>query len=479
MAAPPPNRDLHLAAGTRRILHLDVDAFLASVECALHPELLGQPLVIGGLPHERNLVMTSSYEARAFGIHPGLPLAEAQRRCPQAIFRRGDSQAANRLREQMARLVMRYTPKVEIASIDDLLVDLGGTARLHGCAFEVGLRLRREIWEEVRLPVTIGIGTSVTLARLAGKLAKPRGVAEIWPGYEAAFLTDLPIDQLPGVGHRTGRLLERFAIRTAGDLRSVSREVLFASFGRLGLVLHERACGVDPQAVEPTWFTDAQGELRRRVPKSIRRDSTFEPEEGSRRRIEAMLAYLVDRALAKLRGHGLQVATLVVHVRYVDTRPPSLRRAQAESRERFSDDPESTEGSEAATRRLRRTLDAPTDSTDRVWRVALELLRSLPRRRALVKRIGLELSNFSCAPGWQTTLFSDPRSDRLPGAPHSGEGGPRGSHADRQRRLDDAVDELRARFGFGRLLRGSCLPLSETHELGPDGYRLRTPSLNQ
>lgn len=462
---PPPNRDLRLPPRTRRILHLDVDAFLASVECALHPELRGKPLVIGGLPHERNLVMTSSYEARAYGIHPGMRLAEAQRRCPHAIFRRGDSQAANRLREAMASLVMRHTPKVQIASIDDLLVDLTGSARLSGAAFDVGVRLRREIWDELRLPVTIGVGTSVTLARLAGKLAKPGGVAEVWPGHEQSFLTDLPIEQLPGVGYRTGRLLERFAIRTAGDLRRVSREVLFASFGQLGLVLHDRARGVDPQAVEPTWIADKHGVLRRRVPRSIRRDSTFEPEEGSRRRIEAMLAYLVDRALTKLRGHGLVLTTLVVHVRYVDTRPPSLQRAQRER---------GNESSEAATRRVRRSLAAPTDSTDLVWGAALEMLRSLPRRRALVKRIGLELSNFRPAPGWQTTLFSDPGSDRL-----AGEAGPQGSRADRQRRLDGAVDELRERFGFGRLLRGSSLPLSETHELGPEGYRLRTPSLNQ
>ncbi len=460
-----PNRDLLLPPSTRRILHLDVDAFLASVECAMHPELRGKPLVIGGMPNERNLVMTSSYEARAFGIRPGMPLAEAQRRCPRAIFRRGDSQAANRLREEMVQVVMRYSPNVQIASIDDLLVDLTGSARLFGSAFDVGVRLRREVWEEVSLPITVGIASNVTLARLAGKLAKPGGVAEIWPGHECSFLRDLPIEQLPGVGHRTGRLLERFAIRTVGDLRRVSKEVLFASFGRLGLVLFDRARGIDPEKVEPTWYTDAKGNLQRRVPKTIRRDSTFEPEEGSRRRIEAMLAYLVDRALYKLRGFGLHVATLQVHVRYVDTRPPSLRRAQQQDREGPS---------EAATRKLRRTLDLPTDSTDRVWEEALSMFRSLPRRRALVKRIGLELSNFSAASGWQTTLFSDPQGDRA-----RSEHCPHGSRADRQRRLDDTIDGLRGRFGFGRVLRGSSLPLSETHQLGPDGYRLRTPSLNQ
>jgi DNA polymerase-4 len=471
MPPPRPNRDLLLPPGTRRILHLDVDAFLASVECALFPELKGKPLVIGGLPQERNLVMSSSYEARAYGVRPGLLLTEAQRLCPHAIFRRGDAQAANRLRDQMTRVVMRFTPRVQVTSIDDLLADLTGSARLLGAAFDVAQAIRGAVRSEVDLPITVGIGTNITIARLAGKLAKPGGVAEIWPGYEETFLRDLPVEHLPGVGHSTGRLLGRFAIRTVGDLRSVSREVLFASFGRLGLLLHDRARGLDPDPVEPTWVPGENGELVRRAPKSIRRDSTFEPEEGSRRRVEAMLAYLVDRAMHKLRGAALHVATLEVHVRYVDTRPPSLRRAQRQA----APDQRVAAAEESATRRVRRTLDAPTDSTDRVADAARDLLRSLPRRRALVKRIGVELSNFSRAGGWQTTLFSDPEADR----PLAAEHGPGGSRADRQRRLDQAVDELRERMGFGRVLRGSSLPLSETHELESDGYRLRTPSLNQ
>ncbi|MCB9916653.1 MAG: DNA polymerase IV [Planctomycetes bacterium] len=468
---PPANRDLLLPPGTRRILHLDVDAFLASVECALHPELAGRPLVIGGLPHERNLVMSSSYEARVYGVRPGLLLAEAKRLCPHAIFRRGDAQAAARLRDELTRVVMRYTPRVEVTSIDDLLADVTGTARLFGPAFELAVALRAAVRAEVNLPVTIGIGTSVTLARLAGKLAKPGGVAEVWPGHEEAFLAGLPIEHLPGVGFSTGRLLARFSIRTVGDLRRVSREVLFASFGKLGLVLHDRARGVDPERIEPTWIPGPDGRLVRRAPRSIRRDSTFEPEEGSRRRVEAMLAYLVDRAMHKLRGLGLTVSTLEVHVRYVDTRPPSLRRAQrlAAPAEREA------AAAETATRRVRRTLDAPTDSTDRVAAEARALLRSLPRRRALVKRVGVELANLRPASGWQGTLFSEPGGDRIAEDAR----GPSGSHADRQRRLDDAVDALRARVGFGRVLRGSSLALGETHELEVGGYRLRTPSLNQ
>jgi len=448
-------------SGIRRILHLDVDAFLASVESAVHPELAGKPLVIGGLPTDRNIVMSSSYEARAFGVRPGLLLSEAKRRCPHAIFRRGDAQAANRLRDEVTRTLMRYSPTVEVASIDDFFVDLTGTERLLGPALEVAAEIRGVVRDEVRLPLTIGVGTNITIARLAGKLAKPGAVAEIRPGYEAAFLSDLPVEHLPGVGHKTRALLERFRIRTVGELRAVSREVLFASFGHGGLVLFERARGIDPDPVEPTWIAREDGVLERRAPRSIRRDSTFEPEEGDRAQVEAMLAYLVERAAYKLRQLALVAGTIEVHVRYVDTRPPSVRRAQEADR---------TGRNESEPRRARRTLDLGTDSTDELWRIARDLLRSLPRRRALTKRIGLELTKLGRRVGWQQNLFSDP------GDEHASAGT---SHADRQRQLDTVLDDLRARHGFGGMLRGSSLPLSQTHEWGDDGFRLRTPSLNQ
>src|SRR5439155_952642 len=180
--------------------------------------------------------------------------------------------------------------KVEIASIDDFFADLTGTTRVHGDAFDVAESLRATIAREIVLPVTIGIGTSKTLARLAGKLAKPGGVAEILPGHEAAFLRMLPIEHLPGAGHAIGRMLERFGITCAGELVLVPREVLYASFGGLGLVLHERARGIDPEPVEPTFAPAADGAWIERVPRSIRRDSTFEPEEGRREIVEAMLA---------------------------------------------------------------------------------------------------------------------------------------------------------------------------------------------
>lgn len=453
---PRPHRDARLPPRTRRVLHLDVDAFLASVEQAHHPELLGRPLIVGGAPTSRNLVMSCSYEARARGVRPGMLASEAARRCPGAVFRPGDSRAANRLRERVTRVLLGVSPRVEVASIDDFFVDLTGTTRLLGAACEVAEGIRAAVRERARLPISIGIATSRTLARLAGKLAKPGGVAEILPGCERAFLARLPVRHLPGVGYRIGRALERFAIRTVGELALVSREVLFASFGPGGLVLFDRARGIDDEPVIATHALDETGRLVARPPRSIRRDSTFEPEEGRREQVEAMLAYLVERAATRLREQHLVAGSLEVRLGHVDTRPPHLRRRNPDPGRWLS---------------ARRRPPVPSACTDALWRHARGLLRALPRRRALVKRVGVALLELRPAVGHQGALFSDPLRDHPPGAGDSGD--------DRQWRLDRALDDLRRRHGFGRVLRGASLPLVERFILGPDGFRLRTPSLNQ
>jgi DNA polymerase-4 len=464
----PSHRDARLPPRTPRILHLDVDAFLASVEVAVHPELRGRPVVVGGSPDSRNLVMSCTYDVRAKGVRPGMRLAEARRRCPNAVFRDGDSQAANRLREEIAAILLRYSPAVEVASIDDFFVDLTGTARLLGAACDAAASMRDAVRVEVGLPLSIGIGTNPLMARLAGKLAKPGGIAEILPGHECAFLAPLPADLLPGVGYATGARLERYRIRTVGELRLVPREVLFATFGRHGLLIHQLARGVDPRAVEATHALEAGRLVRVRPPRSIRREATFEPEEGRPALVEAMLAYLVERAARELRRHDLRAGSVEVTLRYVDTRTPAQIRKGNTGR--------ATGSPEELSFARRRPLGAPSDATDELASRARAILRALPRRRALVKNVGVCLANLSGSAGWQGSLFSDPGADRVPAASAEGAAG---SRADRQRRLDTALDTVRDRLGFGRVVRGASLPLAETHPLERDGYRLRTPSLNQ
>jgi len=449
-----PHRDVALPRDTRRILHLDVDAFLASVEQALHPELVGKPVVVGGQPSSRNLVMSCSYEARAFGVRAGMHLSEARRRCPRAVFRDGDSQAANRLRDEVTRVLLGFTPAVEVASIDDFYLDLTGTAHLLGAAFDAARTIQRAVMERTRLGLTLGVGTNRLVARLAGKLAKPGGVAEIFPGGELAFVGALPLEHLPGVGHATGALLERFALRYVRELRLVAREVLFATFGGAGLVLFERAHGRDETPVEATHVLGENGALTARPPRSLQRETTFEPEEGRPEVVEAMLSYLVERGAQRLRAQSLVARSLEVRVRWVDTNPrPGAWSAEGLGAHR------------------RRALSVPSDATHELHRLALELYRSFPRRRALLKRIGVAFHNLAVAPGWQGQLFSSADADAP--AEHAA------SRADRHRRLDRALDELREKYGFGRILRGTSTPLAASHPLEADGFKLRTPSLNQ
>lgn len=442
------HRDERLDPHTRRILHLDVDAFLASVEQALHPELRDRPVVVGGSPTSRNLVMSCSYAARRRGVRPGMFASQAARHCPEAVFVPGDSKAANQKREEIVRLLLDVSPRIQVTSIDDFLVDLTGSTRLLGGAFTVAERLRARIWEQTHMPVTVGVGTGPILARLAGKLGKPGGVAEILPGHERAFLACLPVRHLPGVGHKVGHALQRFSIRTVGELALVSREVLFASFGPIGLTLHDRAHGRDDDPVQISHHLNAVGELVARPPHSIRRDSTFEPEEGRRERVEAMLLYLVERASARLREHHLKAGSLEVRLSYVDTRPPHVRARAAST------------GTEAPHSCLhkRKRLTQPGSGSEALGQHALTLLAALPRRRALVKRVGVSLLALSPEREVQGELFGS---------------------SDRDSRLESALDHLRARHGFGGILRGSSLLLSDTFPTGPDGLRLRTPSLNQ
>lgn len=449
---PRATRDSRLPRGTRRLLHLDVDAFLASVEQALHPKLRGRPVIVGGSPTSRNLVMSCSYEARARGVRPGMHLSEAARRIPDAVFRDGDAQAANRLRERFVRVLLGFSPLVEVSSIDDFYVDLSGTTRLFGTAFDTAERMRHELRRKTGLPVTIGVGENRLMARLAGKLAKPGAIAEIFPGHAEAFLFGLPVDALPGVGHAIGAHLERFAIRTVGELATVPREILFASFGRDGLVLYERARGRSNDRVEVTHRLDEHDALVQKPPKSLSRETTFEPEEGRVEVLESMLSYLVERSAARLRALGVVARVVEVKLRYVDSRP----RLEPGARPRS---PSSFKG--------RRTLKSPTDATAELFAVARTLFQQLPERRALVKNLGVVLSGLCVSSGWQGRLFDTTESQH------------EAQDLDRHRRLDRTLDDLRERLGFGRVLRGSSVPLKTTHPLGPEGFVLRTPSLNQ
>jgi DNA polymerase-4 len=416
----------------RRILHLDIDAFLASIEQLRDPSLHGRPVAVGA-----GVVASRSYEAKARGVQTAMPLAEAQRRCPELVVCEGDSRLAERYRQQVAEVVRQFAPVVEVCSLDDLYADLTGVPLRVQQALadptpidcERSLRalcvdLRAAVRLATGLSVSQGIGGSRTVARLATTRAKPGGICEVPAGHEREFLAGFAVEQLPGIGPRTAEQLHAFGIRTLRERWVVDRELLEQSFGARGEEIYWRCRGLDDAPVR------AQPSLQ-----SISRETSFEPQAdaGSQQRafLRAMLSYLVDRAASELRRQRLASRTVIVRVRHVD-------------------------GVQGEQRRTRR--DA-TDRTDLLAGTALELLDLLLGRRVLVRLVGVTLTTLTPPGARQRELFADRESQRG--------------------KLFAAVDAVRARHGFGAVLVGESAALLGQLPHGRHGFRLRTPSLTK
>lgn len=392
----------------RSILHVDLDAFFVSVERLRDPSLVGRPVVVGADPKGgkgRGVVAAASYEARAFGIRSAMPIGEAWRRCPDATWLPGSPDLYRRAARAVRAIFERFTPAVEPVSIDEAYLDLSGTDRLHGAPAATADRVRAAIVEETRLPVSMGLGTSKTIAKIASGLAKPAGFLRVLPGREAAFLAPLPLARMPGIGPATRERLESFNLRTLGDLARIDPELMTAMFGEHGRSLSARSVGEDAGAVEA-----------RERPKSISRETTFEDDTADVAYCEAVLGYLAERACRDLRAHGLTARTVTLKLRYRD----------------FT----------TVTRRT--TLDTPTDADRTVAEAARRLFRAAWARRVNVRLLGVGLANLVVAAP-QLDLFADPRAVAW-------------------ERLLAPLDRLRDRWGFGAVESGPTWALRDPGE---------------
>lgn len=416
----------------RRILHLDIDAFLASVEQIRDPTLRGRPVAVGA-----GVVASRSYEAKACGVETAMPLHEARRRCPELVVRDGDSRLADRYRQRVAEVLRRFSPVVEICSLDDFYADLtgvplrveqalAGTTTIDAERSLVALcrEVRAQIRAETGLSVSQGIGATRTVARLATTKAKPGGVCEVASGHEREFLGGFPVERLPGIGRKTADLLQQVGVEFVRDLWQVDVELLRRSFGARGEEIWRRSRGLDDAPIQAT------PTLR-----SISRETSFEPrvDEASQQIgfLRAMLAYLLDRAATELRRLRLQARTVQVRVRHTD----GVQDERA------------------------RTLGDATDRTDLLQQLANELLDDLLTRRVLVRLVGVTLTSLAAVRSVQGQLFG--ADDRA------------------RQRLFAAVDAVRQRHGFGSLVLGSASPLLGQVPHGVHGFRLRTPSLTK
>lgn len=320
MTARIPHRDSTEVDGVsplRTILHVDMDAFFVSVEMRRHPELRGQPVVVGG-SGDRGVVAAANYEARRYGVFSAMSSSKARRLCPQAVFLDGDHALYSHVSSSVMAVFRDFTPFVEPLALDEAFLDVGGSIHLFGSGREIGWKIRQRIEDELALPCSVGVATSKFIAKLASKKAKPivagqrvlpgEGVSVIEPGQELVFLHPLPVRSLWGVGPATFKKLERLGMQTVGDLLSLDLATLERSLGRaLGRHLHDLARGVDNRPVE----TD-------RHVKSVGREETFSHDITESDVLRREVVRLADDVGSRLRALGVAARTVTLKVRFSD-----------------------------------------------------------------------------------------------------------------------------------------------------------------
>ncbi|HEX5939047.1 MAG TPA: DNA polymerase IV, partial [Dehalococcoidia bacterium] len=233
----------------RTILHVDLDAFYVGVEVAKRPELKGLPVVVSGDARSRGVVLSASYEARAFGIDSAMPAAQALRLCPTAIFVPPDFRAYSKASKAFMSILRDFSPLVEPTSLDEAYIDYTGCEPIHGPAKRAATTMRARIKDEVAVSASVGIGPSRIVAKVASAAAKPDGIIQVQHGEEAAFLSPLPIRKLPGIGPKAQQRLQAMGLRTLGQIADLSDDFLSQNFGSHGHELRLRAMGLDTGAV--------------------------------------------------------------------------------------------------------------------------------------------------------------------------------------------------------------------------------------
>jgi DNA polymerase-4 len=292
---------------TRKILHVDMDAFYASIEQRDHPELSGKPVIVGGRPEERGVVAAASYEARKYGIHSAMPTARALKLCPHAVVLKPRMGYYREISRRIREIFCSYTPLVEPISLDEAFLDVTGSERLFGPAEHIGREIKRRIHDELRLTCSVGLAPNKFLAKLASDHEKPDGFTVIRPAGIEGFLRGLPIEKLWGVGPATAERLRELDIRTVRDLQQVPREELLERFGKWGLRLWELARGIDERPG-----------VSEREPKSRSRETTFPEDIRDPVRLQRVLRELAYAVTQDLKEEERRARTVQIKVRFAD-----------------------------------------------------------------------------------------------------------------------------------------------------------------
>ena len=374
----------------RAVLHVDMDAFFASIEQLDHPEWRGLPVIVGGSATTRGVVSTASYEARRYGVHSAMPSAQAARLCPDAIWAPSRFDRYHEVSRAVVAVFERLTPFVQQVSVDEAYLDVTPTAHRPTHPLEVARTIQAEV-DAMGLSCSIGVATCKTVAKIASDVDKPHGITVVRPGDEAAFLAPLSVRALPGVGAATAERLRIAGIRTLGELAALDDASAHQLMGSSGHELVRRARGIDDR---PVHDPDAV--------KSVSNEHTFSTDVRTRAEIESALRKLVERVSERLRHKGLRGRTATVKLRYADF----------------------------TTRTVRHTSTVPMDLATDLLPVALRLLEQTWTPGAGLRLLGFGVSGFGERTE-QLDMFGDAREDE----------------AERSRALVDSIDAVRARFG--------------------------------
>ena len=378
------------------ILHVDMDAFYASVEMRDDPGLKGRPVIVGGRPDSRGVVSAASYEAREFGVRSAMPLVRAGRLCPDGVYLPVRMDRYVEVSERIFAIFRDYTPLVEGLSLDEAFLDVSASRRLFGDGPKIGHEIRRRIRDELGLPCSVGVAPVKFVAKIASDLEKPLGFVVVRAAEVVSFLEDLPIERLWGVGEVAAERLRHVGITRVGQIRAAGERYFEDHFGEVGTHLYRLSCGDDPRRVNP-----AGGR------KSVGHETTFPEDIADRETLLAVLVDLVDEVTRRARKGGHRGRTVVLKLRYAPFE----------------------------THTARTTLPAVTDSTDAVLAAARGLfdkhVRVPPRK---VRLLGVTLTGLGDAGPRQLSLFDEAARKR-------------------SLTLDATVDRIRDRMGKASIRR--------------------------
>lgn len=405
----------------RRIIHLDMDAFYAAIEQRDFPELRGKPLIVGG-DRMRGVVATASYEARPYGVHSAMPMAQALKLCPHAIVVPPRRARYVEVSQQIFAILRTFTPLVEPLSLDEAFLDVTASEHLFGSPSAIAQQIKTRITQETYLTASAGIASTKFVAKIASDLKKPNGLVEVTDEHVLAFLHPLPVTRLWGVGKVTARTLNSLGIRTIGDLARFSRESLGKRFGATGEHLFQLAHGIDPRPVDP------DQEI-----KSIGEEETFSQDLVHDSEVHPALLRYAQTVARRLRTRGLVGRTVTVKIKLAERLGDGRYRMYTRSH----------------------TLSSPTSDEQEIYRTALLLYAQVPRQRQKVRLAGIYASSLESERNTeQLSLFAQPTTQ-----------------SDKRRQLGQLLDQLSSRYGEGVIRLGETPTTARMSQRDPGSFR--------